>query len=251
MALILQKTNVNAVVDSYIKESKYKGNYYADKKYYFLKINSIKKDRVSGYVDASNVSRELSAYFTTNNIKDNKATFKYKDNWDNTGKGTIIFNKDGTINMTVKTTKNGSYSRASFYFENFTFSKKKPKKSETSKLSNGIYFTHHTGNSNNLEYDLACCKRARIKNGKITIWGSLDKRSCKGNLVVTKKYAKRVLLMSKSCDIYGLSDGGNGDDIKERFKKSEFNKWFDNTKGTIDFMITVKNNKVTEIQVCI
>lgn len=253
VTLVSQKVNVNASVNSYIKESKFKGNYYAQGKYsklgYFLKIKSIENGKVKGYVDASNVSRELGADFTTSKIKKNKASFKFTDNWSNKGNGTILFNKNGIIKMTVKTTKIGSFSRAEFNFKNVTFSKKKPKKNTgTTKLSNGRYFTYHIGDSDSWEYDMAYCKRARIKDGKLTIWGSLDKYSSNNKVVSTKKYAKRVLSMSKNCKVCGTGDD-NGKTIEEKMPKSEFNRIFDNTRSTINFMITVKNNKVTKILV--
>ena len=151
--------------------------------------------------------------------------------------------------MTVKTTKIGSFSRAEFNFKNVTFSKKKPKKNTgTTKLSNGRYFTYHIGDSDSWEYDMAYCKRARIKDGKLTIWGSLDKYSSNNKVVSTKKYAKRVLSMSKNCKVCGTGDD-NGKTIEEKMPKSEFNRIFDNTRSTINFMITVKNNKVTKILV--
>ena len=134
-------------------------------------------------------------------------------------------------------------------FKNVTFSKKKPKKNTgTTKLSNGRYFTYHIGDSDSWEYDMAYCKRARIKDGKLTIWGSLDKYSSNNKVVSTKKYAKRVLSMSKNCKVCGTGDD-NGKTIEEKMPKSEFNRIFDNTRSTINFMITVKNNKVTKILV--
>lgn len=119
---------------------------------------------------------------------------------------------------------------------------------KTSKLSNGRYFTYHIGDSDSWEYDMAYCKRARIKDGKLTIWGSLDKYSSNNKVVSTKKYAKRVLSMSKNCKVCGTGDD-NGKTIEEKMPKSEFNRIFDNTRSTINFMITVKNNKVTKILV--
>ena len=44
-----------------------------------MKIKSIENGKVKGYVDASNVSRELGADFTTSKIKKNKASFKFTD----------------------------------------------------------------------------------------------------------------------------------------------------------------------------
>ena len=67
-------------------------------------------------------------------------------------------------------------------------------------------------------------------------------------VVSTKKYAKRVLSMSKNCKVCGTGDD-NGKTIEEKMPKSEFNRIFDNTRFTINFMITVKNNKVTKILV--
>ena len=115
-------------------------------------------------------------------------------------------------------------------------------------MSNGRYFTYHIGDFDSWEYDMAYCKRARIKDGKLTIWGSLDKYSSNNKVVSTKKYAKRVLSMSKNCKVCGTGDD-NGKTIEEKMPKSEFNRIFDNTRSTINIMITVKNNKVTKILV--
>lgn len=125
--LLLPQIDANAAISSYIKESKFKGEYYAEDKGYedtiYLEIKSIKKGKVKGYIDRSNLSRELGADFSTSKINKNKANFSFEDNWGNKGKGTIIFNKNGTLKVTIKTTKKSSGSRAEFSHKNITFSK--------------------------------------------------------------------------------------------------------------------------------
>ena len=62
----------------------------------------------------------------TARIKGNKANFTYKDDgWGNKGKGTIVFNRNGTIYLTVKQTYTAEGNRSSLQISKTIFKKAK------------------------------------------------------------------------------------------------------------------------------
>lgn len=107
---------------SYITNKKYIGTYgYNGNKgsletgWYSLIINKIS---ASGQVrfQLSKGGRNGSPLYETKpltaKIKGNKASFTYdEDGWNNKGKGIIVFNKNGTVYLTVKETHHADFNR--------------------------------------------------------------------------------------------------------------------------------------------
>lgn len=105
---------------SFITNKKFVGTYgYKGKKgsykkgWYELTINKITsagKVRFQIGAGGPNGSRLRETDVLTAKIIGNKATFKYKDDgWGNKGKGTILFQKNGSIFLTVKDIYNAGY----------------------------------------------------------------------------------------------------------------------------------------------
>lgn len=106
----------------------YKGQKFNWKKgWYRVVIREITKSgKVRFYLDKG--GRNASPLYVTDvltaRIKGNKANFKYKqDGWGNKGKGTIIFNKNGTIYLTVKQTYTAEGNRSTLAISKTIFKK--------------------------------------------------------------------------------------------------------------------------------
>jgi len=133
--------------------SKYKGTFYPGGKYsecsWEMNIKGVSgnKIKITFWGGTSSTTLETTVKTT---VKKNKASFKFHDNWDNSGKGTITLNKNGTIKVTLTTTNMGDGARASFNWKNVVFSK-------TDK-STTVYCTGATLTS-----------KFSKKNGKLTI----------------------------------------------------------------------------------
>lgn len=119
---------------SYITNKKYIGTYgYNGNKgsfetgWYFLIINKIS---ASGEVRFAldHGGRNGSPLYETGpltaKIKGNKADFTFKeDGWGNKGKGTIVFNKNGDLYLTVKETHHAEYNRSTLATSKAVFKK--------------------------------------------------------------------------------------------------------------------------------
>lgn len=122
--------------NSYITNKKFKGTFeYMGQKgsyeegWYAVVVCSITKNgKVRFYLDKG--GRNASPLYCTGvlsaPIKGNKAEFMYKeDGWGNRGKGTIVFNKNGTIYLTVHQTYTAEGNRSSLQISKTIFKRKK------------------------------------------------------------------------------------------------------------------------------
>ena len=131
-------TNIQAASKkkSYITNKNFKGSfeYEGQKKnwrkgWYSVIIYKITKNgKIRFNLDKGgrNASPLYATGVLTSRIKGNKAKFTYKgDGWGNKGKGTIVFNKNGTIYLTVKETYTAVGNRSSLQISKTVFKKVK------------------------------------------------------------------------------------------------------------------------------
>lgn len=136
MVSVRSSTTVQAVSkkSSFITNKKFKGTFgYKGEKggyedgWYNLIIHKITKNgKVSFNLDKG--GRYASPLYGTSvltaKIKGNTTKFVYKgDGWGNKGKGTIVFNKNGTIYLTVKQTYTAEGNRSSLQIPKTLFKK--------------------------------------------------------------------------------------------------------------------------------
>ena len=143
-AVILSAFSVRDSIDaqaatkksSYITNKKFKGTFeykgekrYWKKGWYSVIIHKITKDGIIRFnLDKGgiNASPLYGTDILTARIKENKAHFTYKDDgWGNKGKGTIVFNRNGTIYLTVKQTYTAEGNRSSLQISKTIFKKVK------------------------------------------------------------------------------------------------------------------------------
>lgn len=88
------------------------------------KITSSGKVRLQLDRGGTNASPLYATDILTAQIKGNKASFKYdEDGWENKGKGTIVFKKDGTLSVTVKETYTSDANRSTLAIPKTIFKK--------------------------------------------------------------------------------------------------------------------------------
>ncbi len=136
-AILMQNSiNVQAVSkkNSYISNKKFRGTfeYKGEKRnwkkgWYSVIIHKITKNgKIRFNLDRGgrNASPLYGTDVLTARIKGNKAKFTYKeDGWGNKGKGTIVFNKNGTIYLTVKQTYTSAWNRSTLEISKTIFKK--------------------------------------------------------------------------------------------------------------------------------
>ena len=136
MVSVQSSTTVQAVSkkSSYITNKKFKGTFgFKGEKgsyengWYNLIIKKITKTgKILFLLDKGgrNASPLYGTDVLTAKIRGNKAKFVYKgDGWGNKGKGTIVFNKDGTVYLTVKQTYTAECNRSSLEISKTLFKK--------------------------------------------------------------------------------------------------------------------------------
>lgn len=121
--VITGDSNISAKAKS-ISSKDYKGMYYMKGNYkepseehgaYIVYIKKIKNGYVTFYVDYA--GRNYSPIYGTGKLKakinGKKADFKWSDDWENSGKGTLWFVKKHKIKLNMKQTKTAEWNRAS------------------------------------------------------------------------------------------------------------------------------------------
>lgn len=101
-----------------------KGNF--EEGWYNIIIHKITKNgKIRFELDKAgrNASPLYSTDVLTAKINGNKAKFTYGDSWGNEGTGTIVFNKNGTIYLTVKQTYTTEGNRSSLQISKTIFKK--------------------------------------------------------------------------------------------------------------------------------